>query len=70
MRPPFPQFADGLRHGQGLVRIKKELMRNIMGEMIDSKGSFIEGSFVADKLEGPGMVRTALFVVRNDTESC
>ena len=50
------QFADGLRHGQGLVRIKKELMRNIMGEMVDSKVSFIEGSFVADKLEGPGMV--------------
>ena len=50
------QFVDGLRHGQGMVRIKKELMRNIMGEMIDSKVSFIEGSFVADKLEGPGMV--------------
>lgn len=50
------QFVDGLRHGQGLLRIKKELMRNIMGEMVDSKVSFIEGSFVADKLEGPGMV--------------
>ena len=50
------QFVDGLRHGQGLVRIKKELMRNIIGEMVDSKVSFIEGSFVADKLEGPGMV--------------
>ena len=53
-----------------MMRINKELMRNIMGEMIDSKVSFIEGSFVADKLEGPGMVRTALFEVRNDTESC
>ena len=50
------QFVDGLRHGQGMVRIKKELMRNIMGEMVDSKVSFIEGSFVADKLEGPGLV--------------
>ena len=49
-------FVDGLRHGQGMVRIKKELMRNIMGEMVDSKVSFIEGSFVADKLEGPGLV--------------
>ena len=52
----FSQFDDGLRHGQGVLRIKKELTRNVMGEMIDSKVSFIEGSFVADKLEGPGTV--------------
>ena len=64
------QFVNGLRHGPGLVRIKSQLTRNVMGEMIDSKVSFIEGSFVADKLEGPGMVRTTLLEVRNDTESC
>ena len=52
----FSQFVDGLRHGQGLLRIKKELTRNIKGEMVDSTVSFIEGSFVADKLEGPGLV--------------
>ena len=39
-----------------MLRIKKELTRHVMGEMIDSKVSFIEGPFVADKLEGPGTV--------------
>ena len=52
------KFVNGLRHGPGLVRIKSQLTRNIMGEMTDSAVNFIECSFVADKMEGPGMVRT------------
>ena len=50
------QFVDGLRHGTGLLRVRVLVARNIMGEMTDSKVSFIECCFVSDKIEGPGMV--------------
>lgn len=50
------RFVDGLRHGPGVVRVKSDLSRNISGEMTDSRVSFIECNFVADKIEGPGKV--------------